>query len=97
MYSVLFSFFFSADREKFKLPKTLDEAKDLGRVLSNYKDDFFLHVVLGFMITYILYPFLCMNEQVILLGTCSFFISNSFTQLGIDKSIYKAVDLLNHT
>ena len=52
------NFFFSADREKFKLPKNLDDAKDLGRVLSNYKDDFFLQVVLGFMVTYILYPFL---------------------------------------
>ncbi|XP_065070432.1 transmembrane protein 41B-like [Rhopilema esculentum] len=42
-----------ADKEKFKLPKNLDDAKDLGRVLSNYKDEFFLQVVLGFMATYI--------------------------------------------
>ena len=47
----------SSDKEKFKLPKTLDDAKELGRVLSNYKDDFFLQVVFGFMVVYILYPF----------------------------------------
>lgn len=46
----------SADREKFKLPKDLDDAKDLGRVLSNYKDDFYLEVIFGFIVTYVLYP-----------------------------------------
>ena len=51
------SFYLSTDKEKFKLPKNLGDAKDLGRVLSNYKDEFFLQVVLGFMATYILYLF----------------------------------------
>jgi len=34
----------------------MDDAKALGRALSKYTDDYFTQVVLGFVVTYILYP-----------------------------------------
>lgn len=41
------------DAEKIKLPKNLDDAKDLGKVISNYKDDYFDQVVIVFVCTYV--------------------------------------------
>ena len=38
---------------KIKLPKNLDDAKELGRVISNYKDDYFIQVIVAFVLTYI--------------------------------------------
>ena len=36
----------------------MEDAKELGRVLSKYKDTNYYEVMLAFFITYILYPFL---------------------------------------
>ena len=41
------------DVGKVKLPRSLDDAKDLGRVLSRYKDDYYPHVLTAFVLTYI--------------------------------------------
>ena len=41
------------DAMKIKLPKNLDDAKELGRVISNYKDDYFIQVIVAFVLTYI--------------------------------------------
>ena len=35
----------------------MEDAKGLGRALSNYTDEYFLQVLLGFVVIYILYPF----------------------------------------
>lgn len=35
----------------------MEDAKGLGRALSNYTDDYFSQVLLGFVVIYILYPF----------------------------------------
>jgi len=40
-----------------KLPRDMEDAKGLGMALSNYNDEYFTQVLLGFVIIYILYPF----------------------------------------
>ncbi|KAK3747620.1 hypothetical protein QZH41_013668, partial [Actinostola sp. cb2023] len=47
------------DKASFKLPRNMDDAKALGRALSKYTDDYFMQVILGFIVTFILYPFIC--------------------------------------
>ncbi|UXI19096.1 serine/threonine-protein phosphatase [Sarcoptes scabiei] len=37
----------------FKLPRNIDDAKNLAKVLSNYKDRYFFIVYIGFIVTYI--------------------------------------------
>lgn len=39
-----------------KLPMDIEDAKNLGRVLSHYKDRYFVEVLAGIFVTYILYP-----------------------------------------
>ncbi|XP_069936253.1 uncharacterized protein [Cherax quadricarinatus] len=39
-----------------KLPMDIEDAKNLGRVLSHYKDRYFEEVLAGIFVTYILYP-----------------------------------------
>lgn len=34
----------------------MEDAKGLGRALSNYTDEYFTQVLLGFVVIYILYP-----------------------------------------
>ena len=41
------------DIAKVKLPKSIDDAKELGKVLSNYTDEYFSEVVVAFTLTYI--------------------------------------------
>lgn len=41
------------DASKIKLPQNLNDAKDLGRVISNYKDDYYAHVLVAYVITYV--------------------------------------------
>ena len=45
------------DKARIKLPRDMEDAKGLGRALSNYNDEYFTQVLLGFVIIYILYPF----------------------------------------
>ncbi|XP_037802615.1 uncharacterized protein LOC119597158 [Penaeus monodon] len=40
-----------------KLPTDIEDAKNLGRVLSHYKNRYYLEVLAGVFVTYILYPF----------------------------------------
>ena len=40
-----------------KLPRNMEDAKGLGKALSNYTDEYFLQVLLGFVVIYILYLF----------------------------------------
>lgn len=35
----------------------MEDAKDLGRALSNYTNEYFTQVLVGFVVIYILYPF----------------------------------------
>ena len=45
-----------SDEKQFvrTLPRTLDDAKALGRVLNRYKDKYYCTVLLGVVVTYIL-------------------------------------------
>lgn len=45
------------DSLRLRLPRTIDDAKDLGRLLSKYKDSYYFTVLSSFLLTYILYPF----------------------------------------
>lgn len=40
-----------------KVPRDMDDAKALGKVLSKYKDTFYVQVLVAYFATYILYPF----------------------------------------
>ena len=42
-----------ADASKIKLPRNLDDAKELGRVISDYKEDYFVEVLFAYVLTYI--------------------------------------------
>jgi hypothetical protein len=56
---VIFVFLISRDeKQHFKLPKNIDDAKNLGKVLSRYKDSYYNQVLGGYFITYILYPYM---------------------------------------
>ena len=41
------------DVAKVKLPRNLDDAKDLAKVISNYNDEYYLQVMLAYTLTYI--------------------------------------------
>ncbi|KAH7642260.1 transmembrane protein stas [Dermatophagoides farinae] len=41
------------EKQHFKLPMNIDDAKNLGNVLSGYKDRYFYVVLFGFIVTYI--------------------------------------------
>ena len=45
------------DLARFRYPTDLDTAKDLGRVLSKYKDTHYNTVLIAVVVTYVLYPF----------------------------------------
>jgi hypothetical protein len=40
-----------------KIPRDIEDAKQLGKVLARYKDKYFFEVILAVVVTYILYPF----------------------------------------
>ena len=42
------------EKPHLKLPKNIEEAKRLGIVLSHYKDKYFVTVLSGFLVTYVL-------------------------------------------
>ena len=46
----------SNDMSRLRFPRSLDAAKDLGRLLSKYKDTHYFTVLGGVTATYILYP-----------------------------------------
>ncbi|XP_058951325.1 transmembrane protein 41B isoform X1 [Pocillopora verrucosa] len=41
------------DKARIKLPRDMEDAKGLGRALSNYTDEYFTQVLLGFVVIYI--------------------------------------------
>lgn len=41
------------EREKIKIPRDMDDAKELGQVLSKYKDAFYVEVLVAYFTTYI--------------------------------------------
>nr|XP_035924773.1 transmembrane protein 41B isoform X2 [Halichoerus grypus] len=45
------------ERVNMKVPRDMDDAKALGKVLSKYKDTFYVQVLVAYFATYILYPF----------------------------------------
>ncbi|KAI1232602.1 hypothetical protein IHE44_0006433 [Lamprotornis superbus] len=45
------------ERECIKVPRDMDDAKALGKVLSKYKDTFYVQVLVAYFATYVLYPF----------------------------------------
>lgn len=47
---------FREDIQRLRFPNSLDAAKELGRLLSKYKDTHFGTVFIAVMTTYILYP-----------------------------------------
>ena len=46
-------FYFRAEKEVIRLPKNMTMAKDIGRVLSRYKNDFYYELMSAMFITYI--------------------------------------------
>ena len=56
MFTITFTIL-SEDKARIKLPRDMEDAKGLGRALSNYTDEYFTQVLLGFVVIYILYPF----------------------------------------
>ena len=55
MFTITFTIL-SEDKARIKLPRDMEDAKGLGRALSNYTDEYFTQVLLGFVVIYILYP-----------------------------------------
>lgn len=52
------AFFSSREEGKcIKIPRDMDDAKALGKVLSKYKDTFYVQVLVAYFATYVLYPF----------------------------------------
>ena len=49
--------FCRSEKQYITLPKNIEDAKNLGKVLSRYKDLYYYQVFSGYFITYILYPF----------------------------------------
>lgn len=47
----------SDERQHFKVPWNIEDAKNLGLVLDRYKGDHYYHVMCGVFLSYILYPF----------------------------------------
>ncbi|XP_048463152.1 transmembrane protein 41B-like [Rhincodon typus] len=45
------------ERKTIVIPKDMDDAKALGKVLSKYKDTYYVQVLVAYFTTYILYPF----------------------------------------
>ncbi|RMX51739.1 hypothetical protein pdam_00011759 [Pocillopora damicornis] len=52
------------DKARIKLPRDMEDAKGLGRALSNYTDEYFTQVLLGFVVIYILLVKHYMPERV---------------------------------
>lgn len=51
-------YFFHSIRDhknRLRLPKSIDDVKELGEIFSTYKEDYFYTVMLGFSLVYILY------------------------------------------
>lgn len=46
----------SSEIKHMKLPKNMEEAKNLGKLLSRYKDKYYYVVLGGYFASYILYP-----------------------------------------
>lgn len=51
-------FLFREEKQHIKLPRNIEDAKSLGKVLSHYTDSYYNQVLGGYFITYILYPYL---------------------------------------
>jgi hypothetical protein len=45
------------EKQHIKLPRDIDDAKNLGKVLYRYKDKYYFEVLTGVFVSYILYPF----------------------------------------
>ena len=65
----MFQFYFRAEKQYITLPKNIEDAKNLGKVLSRYKDKYYSLVLGGYFITYILYPFIVI-ENIQCVNTC---------------------------
>ncbi len=52
----MFSFFSREEKQYIQLPKNIEAAKNLGKVLQKYKERHYAVVLGGYFITYILYP-----------------------------------------
>ena len=53
----MFVFVAREDIQRLKLPREINDAKELGRLLSKYKDSHYYTVLSSYFLTYILYPF----------------------------------------
>lgn len=64
------------DLARFRYPTDLDTAKDLGRVLSKYKNTHYNTVLMAVVVTYVLYPIssdcmsvcVCVPFNVVMIG-----------------------------
>lgn len=53
---------FRKEYEHMKLPSHIEDAKNIGRVLSRYKDKYYSEVLSAVFVVYILYPFCMLND-----------------------------------
>ena len=49
--------YFRNEKQYFTLPSSIEDAKNLGRVLSKHKNIYYYEVLGAYFATYILYPF----------------------------------------
>ena len=77
---------FRDEKKHMKLPLDIEDAKNLGLLLGRYKDLYYIQVLAGLFITYILYPF--KNSILIIksdfIFNClqyTFYINNFFTNV----------------
>lgn len=50
-------FRFSSEKEHLKIPRDIQDAKMLAKVLDRYKDMYYFEVMFGVVVAYVLYPF----------------------------------------
>lgn len=53
---MVMSTYFRDEKQHIKLPRDIDDAKNLGKVLYRYKDKYYFEVLTGVFVSYILYP-----------------------------------------
>lgn len=54
--------FFSSEKQHLKIPRDIQDAKMLAKVLDRYKDMYYFEVMFGVVVAYVLYPFTTDND-----------------------------------
>ena len=60
----------SDEIQHIKLPRDIEDAQNLGLVLSRYTDKYYYEVIGGYLVTFILYPFMFI-EHIVMFSSSS--------------------------